>query len=35
MQLIAKKVEVPEYNSYNTKIVREAGQKVQPRTYVT
>ena len=35
MQLIANTVEVPEYNGYNTKIAREAGQKLQPRTYVT
>ena len=35
MQLIANDVEVPEYNGYNTKIVRETGQKLQPKTYVT
>ena len=35
MQLIVNNVELPEYNCYNTKIVREVGQKFQPRTYVT
>ena len=34
MQLIANDFKVPEYNDCNTEIVREAGQKLQPRTYV-
>ena len=28
-------VEVPKYNGYDTKIAREASQKLQPRTYTT
>ena len=35
MHLIAIGVEVSEYDCYNTKIARETGQKLQPRTYVT
>lgn len=35
MQLITNDFEEPEYNSYNTNIAREAGQKLQPITYVT
>ena len=35
MQLIANDFEEPESNSYNTNIAREAGQKLQPITYVT
>ena len=34
-QLIANDFEEPEQNGYKAKIAREAGQKLQPRIYVT
>ena len=35
MNLIGSGVEIPEYNGYNIKIAREAGQGLRPATHVT